>query len=455
MKYIRIARLCMMAVLALGAFVASSASAAKPWPLFVPLTGKAFPISYHGSVTSATTLETTNGEKVECKETRITGLILSVHLIDSDNEYLQCKGPLSSKCSNVSGASETILLQTEGHLGLADDAKETEVPAVLALVPSGFKFTCTVSGSLEVPITVKGSVIGKITSTLNKQESTAVFQFNQTNGKQEFTTFLSPLGKELNEGSELLSKFGEGTEEASGQQGESSILMLPAGETVEIHEGPSAHKQFPLYVPASGSFPVKYHGLITTATTLETLKGSKIECREIHIEGEILTVHLSDTHYLFLECGSELGSKCNSAGAPEGDILLLADEHLGLIDDPSGSLFNDVGVLILLPAGFDFTCSVHGIGSKVVNLTGSVIGQLVSTIGEQRHEAEFEYKRNSTETGMPLFTLFLSSLAGLENVKAQLLTEIGIGTGGVESALGIKGSILYLPAGETVAVALK
>jgi hypothetical protein len=213
--------------------------------------------------------------------------------------------------------------------------------------------------------------------------------------------------------------------------------------------------QFPLYVLLPGkTFPVPYHGLVTTTTTLETLAGSKVECKKVHIEGQILTVHLSDTHYLFLECGSELGSKCNSPSAPEGDILLQVDEHLGLVDDPSGNLFNDVGVLVLLPAGFTFTCSLHGIGAKVINVTGSVIGQLVSPIGKQVHEAEFSYSRHGTEKGMPLFTLFLSSLAGLENVTPQLLTEIG-GAKAEESSQEGKGSILFLPATETVAVELK
>jgi hypothetical protein len=203
--------------------------------------------------------------------------------------------------------------------------------------------------------------------------------------------------------------------------------------------------EFPLFVPLSGkTFPIKFHGLVTTETKLQTLN-SETKCKKIHIEGEILTVHLIDTHYLFLECEEpELAAKCKTAGAPEGDIVLVADEHLGLVDDPSGNLFNDPGVLLLIPAGFKFECSIFDVP---VVMTGSFIAQLVSPTDVQRHEAEFEYK--SVSAGEPLFTLFLSPLIG--TVHALLLTQINGGAIEKSSKVG-RESILLLPATETVEI---
>jgi hypothetical protein len=212
-------------------------------------------------------------------------------------------------------------------------------------------------------------------------------------------------------------------------------------------------KQFPLYVPLPGhSFPIRYHGLVTTETKLETVGGTSVKCPVVHIEGEILTVHLSDTHYLFLECKeSVFGSSCNTANTASGDILLLADEHLGLADEPG--LINDPAILVLIPPGFGFTCG-SGITKATIKVTGAVIGQLKSPTGVPLHEAEFEYKQSK---GKQLFTTFLSSL-GTEKLENQtLMTEItsALGTTNEVSSQEGKGSILYLPAGETVEVALK
>jgi len=223
------------------------------------------------------------------------------------------------------------------------------------------------------------------------------------------------------------------------------LCLVAVFATSAVAASNASAKEFPLYVLLPGkTFPVKYHGLVTTpATRLETADGTFVECQKVHIEGEILSVHLTTTHYLFLECvESALGSKCTSSGAPTGDILLLAEEHLGLIDDPTGNLFNDTGVLVLLPSGFHFKCAVE------IKVSGSVIGQIVSTIGQQEHETEFKYSVSSTK-GMPLFLKFLSPL-GPEEVEAKLTTEI-LGSSEESDQLG-NGKILLLPATETVEI---
>ncbi len=195
-----------------------------------------------------------------------------------------------------------------------------------------------------------------------------------------------------------------------------------------------------LYV-SPGGFPVHYHGLVTTTTKLETVGNKNVECTGgVHILGDIISVHLSITDYLFLGCKGPLGTTCTSTGEPAGAILALIHEHLGLIDDPSGNLFNDPGVLGLV-SNIHFICKLSFIEEEV-NVEGSLIGQIISPAvgGEASSTAELLYANNGT-TGQPLFTLFLSPLLG--TVHSLLLTKVGSGGSKEVSSQTGRGSILY------------
>jgi len=203
---------------------------------------------------------------------------------------------------------------------------------------------------------------------------------------------------------------------------------------------------WPLWVPHGGSFPVHYTGLLTATTTLAT-PNTEVKCKSVHYLGLILNPHLADTHYLFLNCTTTvLGTTiaCTGAGLASEQILLEVDEHLGLIDDPSTHLFNNIGVLVLLPAGFHFTCGT-GLLETEVKVSGSVIAQSLSPVNEQRSTFEFLYK--PIKHGEPLWTLFLSPLIG--TVHALLLTKVGGGSNEASSQEAPAGTVTLLPTGET------
>jgi hypothetical protein len=211
---------------------------------------------------------------------------------------------------------------------------------------------------------------------------------------------------------------------------------------------------WPLWVPSTGhNFPIHYTGLLTSATRVGT-PNSELKCTSVHFLGLLLNPHLADTRYLFLHCSTEVLKTviaCTGAGLASEQVLLEVDEHLGLIDDPSTHLFNNVGALALMPAGFHFICGA-GLLETEVKLTGSVIAQSLSPLNEQRREDEFLFK--SIKRGEPLWTLFLSPLIG--TVHALLLAQVG--SGGANEATSLEsekpGTVLFLPTGETAEIKL-
>jgi hypothetical protein len=221
--------------------------------------------------------------------------------------------------------------------------------------------------------------------------------------------------------------------------------------------GSASAELWPLWEPRSGlHFPIHYTGLLTATTTLGTAN-TEVKCTSVHYLGLILNPHLADTHYLFLHCTTEVLKTvitCTGVGLASEQILIEVDEHLGLIDDPSTHLFNNVGVLVLLPAGFHFTCGT-GLLETEIQVSGSVISQSLSPVNKQSHEFEFLYK--PIKRGEPLWTLFLSPLIG--TVHALLLTKlISNGSSGPNETSSQEsekpGKILFLPSEETVELKL-
>jgi hypothetical protein len=225
-------------------------------------------------------------------------------------------------------------------------------------------------------------------------------------------------------------------------------LCLMAAFALSVAAAGSASAElWPLWVPSTGhSFPIHYTGLLTATTRLGTAN-SLVECTSVHYLGLILNPHLADTHYLFLHCTTEVLKtvlKCTGTGLASEQILLEVDEHLGLIDDPSTHLFNNIGVLVLLPAGFHFTCGT-GLLETEIKVSGSVIAQSLSPVNELRSEFEFLFK--PIKRGEPLWTLFLSPLIG--TVHALLLTKISSGENETSSQEAPAGKVTLLPTGET------
>ena len=228
MKLIKITGVA-LAGLCLAAMFGISAVASAAELEFVPGKG-AFPITASGGG-GKSILETTGGSKVESTKNDVTVKILNAHLFDLHIEFLESTSTFGSECSNTS-SPKTILVNLEGHLGLAHPG---DVPAVLLLVPSGFEFTCT-AGIIKEKVKVKGSVIGEITSKLLEQSTTGSFKFEQSKGKQKYTTFLlSGVGNEIMTGQHQETKVGSKSEEESGQSGEAT-LTVSGGETLEIRD---------------------------------------------------------------------------------------------------------------------------------------------------------------------------------------------------------------------------
>ena len=217
-----LAGLCMMAVFAVGA--AGSASAAPL--LFIPHAGK-FP--YHFVGTGGTTrLVTAGGSTLTSPAVDILALVLSPTLFDTHLEFLKVTTSVlgGGPCSNVSGSTETVLANVLGHFGFADPGN---VAGVLLLIPGHITFTCTVLG-VSVPILIRGSVIGTIDSpALNVASELLRLLFNQTNGVQNFRTFL--LNNETLTGLDEQTAVNGGAFELSGQESEAHLLALPGQGT--------------------------------------------------------------------------------------------------------------------------------------------------------------------------------------------------------------------------------
>jgi hypothetical protein len=113
-----------------------------------------------------------------------------------------------------------------GHLGLTHPS---DLPGVLLLIPSGFKFEC--AGFI---VDVQGSVIGLITkpAILTAGQKELGLSFEQTNGIQNHTAFL--LGTTLLTNQFLLSTILELTSlEQAGQQASVTLKATGTG-TFEI-----------------------------------------------------------------------------------------------------------------------------------------------------------------------------------------------------------------------------
>jgi hypothetical protein len=175
------AALCLLSVFVLA--VGGSASAAPL--LFVPHSGK-FPYHFVGS-NGLASIVTLSGSVIETPKSDILVLVLSPTLFRMHVVTLGVTFQ-GEPCGNPTAVSGQILINLEGHLGLADPG---DVPAILELVPGHFTFKCRVFGGFEVPVLVKGSIIGRVTApALNTASTLLLVSFKQVGGEQEFTTFL-------------------------------------------------------------------------------------------------------------------------------------------------------------------------------------------------------------------------------------------------------------------------
>jgi hypothetical protein len=155
----------------------------------------------------------------------------------------------------------------------------------------------------------------------------------------------------------------------------------------------SASAKVLLYVP-SGAFPVHFQGT-GGAGTLETLSGVEIKSAQVDALAVILNATLFDLHLEFLKSKAEGLAPCSNTSSSESILVNLLG-HLGLTPNSSPA------VLLLVPTGFMFTCTIPIIGTKeLVLIRGAVIGLItkpeILKAGETELSFKFEQKKGVQE----------------------------------------------------------
>jgi hypothetical protein len=207
MKRFRLLGLALLAVFALGALMAASASAALP----ELLGNQAFPKSWTGKSVGTTELLTVGGAAViSCNAATADGEQLTDTLGDYHLHFTECKLVGAGPCSSEGDNSGVILTLGEYHY--VDDFLGTPATlgvAILFLVDT--HFICTPPGVL---ILVKGHVLCLILKPL-ESNVTHEFHCKETSGKSEDKHWWNDAGVE--ETALLLSNANEGPFEESAE----------------------------------------------------------------------------------------------------------------------------------------------------------------------------------------------------------------------------------------------
>ena len=199
MKRIRIVGLCLVAIFALSATAASSASAGEL--LFKAVTGSIVGGGFL-SASGLVLLVTHTGKLIHCKDITSHGLFLSSTLGNILIRLLGCtaKEGITVNCNTAgAGTGEIHLpLTTLFHLGLAHLGINTSIPAIAVLLgPKGIELECT----KLIGIKITGAVIGALQKAngepakLNESFKEINLVYKQTaNGEQELRLILMPGG---------------------------------------------------------------------------------------------------------------------------------------------------------------------------------------------------------------------------------------------------------------------
>ncbi len=211
---IRMIGLALVAVFAMGAIVASAASAALPEQL--PATG-----TFTGT-SGASTFETKSGEKVKCTSDTIAGEITGAKTSKSKITFKGCEA-FGLKCNSSGAASGEIVLNVTGELVYI--MKATKEVGLLNTLTAELTIKCSAFQTLKV----KGSTLCPITP-VNVKTTKYKVVCKETKGVQE------PVNYEP--GSELIKApitetKGEGLKSFAFEQSAltgTDELTLPEGE---------------------------------------------------------------------------------------------------------------------------------------------------------------------------------------------------------------------------------
>jgi hypothetical protein len=238
-------RLWLVSLALAAVFALSAVASASAKEVLYKLSKGAFPATFVMEEKSTGTVETTNGEKISCKESTGSGTIGSstegegktAHLGVVTIKFTGCS-TLNGlvKCQNTSTPGEVEFSKEVFHLGLADPS---DVPAQLISIPSGLKLECA-----GVEVKVAGELIGALKNSKGETEGIGKLSkenelvFEQSKGIQKYTEFLLALTKPENElmTKQFMTWTKEGKELQSGQESTYKIKNYKnsAAEAVEI-----------------------------------------------------------------------------------------------------------------------------------------------------------------------------------------------------------------------------
>jgi hypothetical protein len=150
-----------------------------------------------------------------------------------------------------------------------------------------------------------------------------------------------------------------------------------------------------LFVPHSGKFPYHLTGTGGVAI-LETLNHTKVEAASTDVLALVLNSTLSDVRIEFLKAKTGGFIPCGNDGKSE-TILTNLVSHLGFADPG-----NKPAELLLVPSGFEFTCSGFA-NSKV---RGAVIGEITKpALNTASEELGLSFKQTGGEQEFTEFLL--------------------------------------------------
>jgi hypothetical protein len=213
---IRIVGLALVAMFAIGAVVATAASAALPEQ--TPTTG-----TFTGT-SSASTFETKSGEKVACKEGSVSGESTGAKTSKSTITFKGCEA-FGLKCNSSGAASGTIVLNVTGLLVYTSET-EKKVGLINTLTAE-LTIKCTAFQTLKV----KGSTLCPITPVNTKTKAFSVV-CKETKGVQEPTEYFNEKKEKVK--APITETKGEGLKsfafEQSGLSGTNSLNFAVIGE---------------------------------------------------------------------------------------------------------------------------------------------------------------------------------------------------------------------------------
>jgi hypothetical protein len=203
MKRIKIIGLALVAVFAISAVAAASASAE---PEFKPK-NSAFPVKFSSSsTTNKTKLETEAGRKVECTGLNSSGELTAARKAGSIVvHFTKCKailGGLTPACKTTGAAAEEIITKTlaakpvfiEGKTAAKEERGLDVEPATAGGAFAEFECAGTTL-VVKNGTAAKNSVIGRIPAAfVGKQSKTAEINFEQLKGVQKPKEYEEPAG---------------------------------------------------------------------------------------------------------------------------------------------------------------------------------------------------------------------------------------------------------------------